>query len=252
LFQQALVQVLESLDDSGLAAGRMNWSLNMGADSRQGSVTSSSRSRSEQLWLRLLSRAIDQVELSGPVNSVQLEALEVGPPLNRQSQLPGPRVVASEAVSNTLEKLCSELGGRGFGKTILHASIQPEARQSITPYLSNQATSSAKDLSAASTRQPLIELVDGALPGQLPQSFRAVQPPEPVVVELCNGRPCLLRWGDASVVIERSLGPWDISSQWWGSYPLRRRYFQLQAPGILAQVYRTSGQDHWFLSGWWD
>ncbi len=252
LFQQALAQVLEALDSSGLAPSRMSWFLSMGADSRQGSVAAPSRSCSEQLWLRLLSRAVDQVELSGPVNSVKLEALEVGPPSNRQKQLPGPRVVASEAVTNTLDKLRSELGGRGFGKAVLHASLQPEARQSITPYVSNQSTSQRKALSAGSGYQPGLELADGALPGQLPQAFRAVQPPEPIVVELRKGRPYLLRWSDASVVIERSLGPWDISSQWWGNQPLRRRYFQLQAPGILAQVYRTAAQGEWFLSGWWD
>jgi len=144
------------------------------------------------------------------------------------------------------------LGGRGFGKAVLHASLQPEARQSITPYVSNQSTSQRKALSAGSGYQPGLELADGALPGQLPQAFRAVQPPEPIVVELRKGRPYLLRWSDASVVIERSLGPWDISSQWWGNQPLRRRYFQLQAPGILAQVYRTAAQGEWFLSGWWD
>jgi len=252
LFQRALVQVLESLDGSGMAAARMNWFLHMGMDSRQGSVAVPSRSCSEQLWLRLLSRAVGQVELSGPVHSVHLEALEVGPLINGQRQLPGPRALASEAISNTLERLRSELGSRGFGKTVLHASLQPEARQSLVPYVPGETASRRTLLSTGIERPSGLELADGALPGQLPQAFRAVHPPEPVVVELRNGRPWLLQRGDASVVIERSLGPWDISSQWWGRFPLRRRYFQLQAPGITAQVYRASTQEHWFLSGWWD
>ena len=252
LLMQALSQVLELLHKAGLVAGRMKWSLTLDSGTRQGSVAPPSRSGSVQLWLRLLSRAVDQVELSGPIDSVQLEALDLGPIAPDQRQLPGPRVVAMDAVSDTLERLRSELGHQGFGSTRLHPSVRPEARQSISPYRGRSSPSTSKNRSASSDGDSVVPLADGALPGHLPRAFRAVQPPEPITVELRNGRPCLLRWRESSVLIDRSLGPWDISSQWWSSNPLRRRYFQLQAPGILAQVYRTPTQGHWFLSGWWD
>jgi len=252
LFKEALEQVLESLRRGCLAAARMRWVLELGGCSRQGSVAIPCRSTNEQLWLRLISRSVDQVELSGPVHSVHVEALEVGPRWHRQRQLPGPRGSSSEAVSDTLERLRVELGSRGFGRTVLHTSPMPEARQSIEPNRSKLSHPSPKGLFTRRVQYSTTDLVDGALPGQLPRAFRATFPPERIALELRDGRPYRLRWRDVAVMIERSLGPWDISSQWWHRFPLRRRYFQLQAPGLLAQVYWVPAQNNWFLSGWWD
>jgi protein ImuB len=252
LFKRALAQVLESLRRGSLAAARMRWLLELRGCSRQGSVAISSRSTNETLWLRLISRAVDQVELSGPVHAVHVEALEIGSHIHRQTQLPGPRGLVSGAASDTLERLRSELGCRGFGRTFLHTSTRPEDRQSLDPELSKQTSSASKNLFVKRAQRSAMSLVDGALPGQLPRAFRAALPPEPIALELRDGRPHRLRWRDSAVLVERSLGPWDISSQWWHRFPLRRRYFQLQAPGLLAQVYWIPAQNHWFLSGWWD
>ena len=241
LFRRALLAVLAALDAEGLAPGRLQWFLEMESSTRQGSVATSCRSSAATLWLRLLSRAMEQVELSGPVHAIYLEALEMGHPVHRQEQLPGPLHTSSEAVRETLEKLSTELAGRGFGQSLVHAAVWPEERQSMAGFGDKQQRAMSEP-----------ELLDASISGQLPRAFRGVQPAEPITVELRAGRPRLLRWRHCSLSIDSSFGPWEVSSGWWHGEECCRRYFQVQAPGLLAQVYSTPSQQRWFLSGWWD
>ena len=244
--RQALLTILETLAGEGLAAMRLQWFLELQGSSRQGSVAAGSRSGSSALWLRLLGRAMEQVELSGPVHAVSLEALEIGPLEHTQRELPGPRSVAPEAVQQTLEQLATELTARSFGRSLVRAAVWPEDRQSLSPFACGRPGRSG------ASKEEGIELADSCRPGQLPCAFRRVLPAEPVAIELRNGRPQRLRWRDSSLAVEHCLGPWEVSSGWWQGPACRRRYFQLQAPGFLAQVYSRLPQGDWFLSGWWD
>ncbi|MGZ3585759.1 MAG: hypothetical protein ACXWQ6_03150 [Candidatus Limnocylindrales bacterium] len=64
------------------------------------------------------------------------------------------------------------------------------------------------------------------------------------------GRPARLRWDGASEPVE-VCNQWRVEEAWWRR-PIRRAYFKLVGPRLLALVYRDELDDSWHLERFYD
>lgn len=65
-----------------------------------------------------------------------------------------------------------------------------------------------------------------------------------------SGRPACLRWEGTTEPVEVCI-QWRIEEAWWRR-PIRRAYFKLVGPRLLALVYRDEIDGRWHLERLYD
>lgn len=244
LLKEPLARLVGELDGEGRACGVLRWVLQIDSHDPLTLVTrSAAPSASLRLWMDLVKVELERLVLPGGVLQVTLEADEVGPRPAEQERLTGPRAAPPGALSLTLAHLAAELDPEDFGVLLPQAQVFPEDRQELAV---PGNLHSNRRLQAPEPAVP-----DVARRGDLPTAFRRVAPPERIELELRHDRPVGFRYRGGWMPAERSLGPWDSSTGWWEA-ERRRRTWQIQGRGSVAQVTYDPDLSGWFLEGWLD
>ncbi|MEE2830633.1 MAG: DNA polymerase Y family protein [Myxococcota bacterium] len=245
LLRRPLSALLAELDELGLAAGQLRWTLQLeGAPPLSGLARAAAPSVSMQLWTDLLRLGLERSQLRAAVDSVELEALDVGPRCLDQGRMLGARQAPPGALSRSLSHLATELGSEGFGALLPRPALLPEDRQTqVAP------GSGPLPRSSAACDDPWFPpKTDRDL---LPVAFRRECPVQPIEVSL-RGRQLLgFCHRGGALRAQRIHGPWDVSSRWWEEGQ-RRRYFQVVGDRSIAQIFLNPGTGGWFLDGWLD
>ena len=81
-------------------------------------------------------------------------------------------------------------------------------------------------------------------------ALRLLESPEPVEVELSDGKPSVLRWRGSRLVVMKAHNPERLAGDWWKD-AYRRDYWRCRtdAPSELL-LYRESKS--WWVQGWYD
>jgi protein ImuB len=91
--------------------------------------------------------------------------------------------------------------------------------------------------------------------GRVEAVLRLLAEPRPVEMRWEDGRPVSVRDGEGRHEIVTAEGPERLSGDWWED-PYRREYYRAcTADGELLWLfreYRSDGEWHWWLHGWWD
>ena len=243
LLKEPLERLIGSLDGEGLACRVLRWELCIdGGEPLHLETGSASPSGSLRLWMDLVKVELERLVLPGGVLSVRITAQEVGPRPADQERLTGPRAAPPGALPITLAHLAAEVGLDQFGVLLPQPSLLPDDRQEVVV---------AGGLRVRGRRllEPESLVPDRTPTGCVPAAFRRVTPPERVEVELRGGQPTGFRHRGGWQPAERCFGPWDVSGGWWQT-ERRRRTWQVQGRGAVAQVYTED--EGWFLEGWLD
>ena len=245
LLKEPLARLIGSLDDEGRACGVLAWHLVLdGEDPLELLTRSAAPSGSLRLWTDLIKVELERLTLPAGVLSVTLEAREVAPRPAEQERLTGPRAAPPGALSLTLAHLAAELDPDDFGVQLPRSAVFPEERQELA--VEGGLHPPGRRLAASESPVP-----DVASRGELPRAFRREEPPQRVEVELVGGRPRGFRHRGGWMPAERAWGPWDSSTAWWLA-ERRRRTWQIEGRGAVAQVSFDPQRDGWFLDGWLD
>ncbi len=243
LLKEPLERLIGSLDREGLACRVLQWELCIdGGEPLHLETGSASPSGSLRLWMDLVKVELERLTLPGGVLSVRLTAQEVGPRPADQERLTGPRAAPPGALPITLAHLAAEVGVEQFGVLLPQAALFADERQSV-------AVAGGLRARGRRLQEPESLVPDRTPSGRVPAAFRRVCPPERIEVELRAGCPSGFRHRGGWQPAERCFGPWDVSGRWWATEQ-RRRTWQVQGRGAVAQVYRED--EGWFLEGWLD
>ena len=260
LLKGPLERLIGALDGDGLAARALAWELDIeGSEPVHRTTHAAAPSASLTLWSDLIAVGLEGLALQGGVQAVRLEAVGVGPRPAAQERLTGPKAAPPGARSVTLAHLSAELGPEGFGTWTPAPSPWPEERQEAVG-TSPQTSPTVRGAAAARRQQSLLKKAELWVPdrcpkGALPPAVRRVHPPEPIDVETSGGRPARFRHRGGWFRVDRTLGPWDVSAEWWAVRGERaRRTFQVEGPSGVARIHweRTAVSEGWFLGAWID
>jgi nucleotidyltransferase/DNA polymerase involved in DNA repair len=245
LLKEPLARLVGSLDAEGLSCGVLHWRMTIdGEDPMELITRSAAPSASLRLWMDLVKVELERLVLPAGVLSVTLEADEVAPRPSNQERLTGPRAAPPGALSLTLAHLAAELGPEDFGVLLPRAAVFAEEREEL-------AVEGGMHPSGRRLKPNEAPVPDVARTGELPCAFRRVEPPERVELELRRGTPVGFRHRGGWMSADRAVGPWDSSTGWWEA-ERRRRTWQIEGRGSVAQVSFDPDRAGWFLEGWLD
>jgi protein ImuB len=92
-----------------------------------------------------------------------------------------------------------------------------------------------------------------ALGAERPLALRRLRPPRAVAVEGAPHGPTRVQWGERTVAVVASAGPWRTSGEWWDTRAWGRDEWDvLLADGLLCRLARDRVTGHWHLDGVYD
>ncbi|WP_263262495.1 DNA polymerase Y family protein [Pseudomonas sp. RIT-PI-S] len=169
--------------------------------------------RDPSLLFELARGRLEPVQVTRPVRNVRLLAAELPAYVPVAQGLFEARAAAGQGWEQLRERLRARLGDDAVGNLRYQADHRPERAWAVDDYLA--------------PRQP------GGTPLLRPGWLLPEAQPLPTA-----------GW-------QWLAGPERIESGWWDGGDVRRDYFRLGLPsGRQAWVYRTVGEDHWWLQGW--
>lgn len=187
--------------------------------------------RNPETLFRMLTTYLEGFRSEAPITGVHLRALP-SKPLQRQSGLFETGLRDPNRFSETLARLSALVGSDRVGTPVPEPTHRPDAFHLRPPDFDNLQPSAATE--------PAIGL-----------ALRRFRPPIPAQVQVRDGVPVFFSTSEAKGAIERALGPWRSSGDWWDRNRWAREEWDIQRAG--GGLYRLfSQQTDWFLEGIYD
>ena len=188
--------------------------------------------REVETLFRMLSTHLENVETESPITAVSVRIKPVSPQL-RQQGLFETALKNPQQFSATLARLVGVVGTGRVG----------------TPRLLNSHRSDSFHLEPMPAVLPEVEEDPPTVAYGLP--LRRLRPPVPAQLELEKGRPRFISSRFVRGRIEKELGPWRSSGDWWENGGWAREEWDVELKGGgLYRLVREEGK--WFVEGMYD
>lgn len=241
ILSRLMNQLCQRLTARNRAASQIHLTLDMasaGSGSFERQIRMPVPTREPKMLLKLLQLDLDAHRPPEPVRHVTLEATPA-PPRRIQNGLFQPLAPEPEKLELTLARIGALVGDDNIGTPVLVDSHRPDAfrieRFRLLP----------PGAHASAPRKPAT-----------PMALRMCRPPQPITVEIDQGRPARILFAGQKGQVVHCAGPWSASGDWWRADAWNREEWDVEVRTgwrrALHRIYRDPRRDCWYLDATYD
>ncbi len=198
--------------------------------------------------LSALTPILENMELSGAVSQIQIQACALEAIAAQQINLDRTKNAAEQNAAELLNNLALRLGRERLSTLRMQQSYLPEESFSFVELkVAREKQTSQSAAQSIVSEDQILERPPYILADPAPLSALALLPDSP---------PAWIRWNGKQHKIVKARGPEKIAHEWWHTEIIlddagERHYFKIQdESGLWLWVYRDKTLD-WFLHGIW-